>query len=387
MKKVLFILHSANYYSGATRSMTDIIIRLHSQKKVEATVLVPERTGSAVNLLNEYGIKVLYFPFESLMQDERSPILKRTLKIPLYIKRYMNQKRLAKECGNQFEDMDVVYSNTSTVLFGAMIAEHLKLPHIWHFREFRHEDHRIHLFLGEKWHMAYASRHADCFIMISKSMAEKHEVCLPKEKIKHIYNELPPNYIIPRERYNLDQPLQLLVAGDVKPGKGQLDVVEAVAQLKQMGIKTFLSIAGKCSDVEYKKTIERAIAQYEISENVRFCGIVQDMNALREQMDVGIIASSQEAFGRVTIEGMLAHLCMVGCNSGGTKELIKDNITGLFYESGNVKGLVSCLIRLHTDRLLLRSIAQAGFQYAEQKFTRGACSNEVYHTILEVTGQ
>ncbi len=384
MKKVLFVLHSANYYSGATRSMTDIIIQLHSQNKVEATVLVPERTGSAVNLLNEYGIKVLYFPFESLMQDERSPLWKRTLKIPLYMKRYMSQKRLAKDCANQFKDMNVVYSNTSTILFGAMIAEYLKLPHIWHFREFRHEDHRIHLFLGEKWHMAYASHHADCFIMISKSMAEKHELCLPKAKIKQVYNEVAPNYIILRERYNVDQPLQLLIAGDVKPGKGQLDAVEAVAQLKQMGITTYLSIAGKCSDAEYKRKIETTIAQHEISENVRFLGMVQDMNSLRAQMDVGIVASSQEAFGRVTIEGMLAHLCMVGCQSGGTKELIKDSITGLFYDSGNIAELVRCLMRLHTDRELMRSISEAGFRYAEQEFTMGACSNEVYRTILKV---
>lgn len=385
MRKVLFVFHSANYYSGATRSMTDIVIRLHSQKKVEATVLVPEKIGSATDLLNENGIKVIYYPYESLMQDERSPLWKRTLKIPLYIKRYISQQRLAKQCSEKFSDVDVIYSNTSTILFGAMIAEQLKVPHIWHFREFRHEDHKIHLFLGEKWHMNYASRHADCFIMISKSMAEKHISCLPENKIKMIYNELPKTYIIPRENYNMNQPLQLLIAGDVKPGKGQLDVVEAVGQLKQMGITTFLSIAGKCGDADYKMTIEKRIEQYGINENVRFCGMVQNMNTLRSLMDIGIVASGQEAFGRVTIEGMLAHLCIVGCNSGGTKELIKNNVTGLCYEPGDIQGMVDCLARLHTDRELLRHISEAGFRYAEQTFTAGACSSEVYRTIIEIT--
>lgn len=384
MKKVLFVFHSANYFSGATRSMTDIVVRLHSQGKVKATVLVPEKSGSAFDLLNKNGISVFYYPYDSLMQDERSPLWKRIMKIPLYVKRYASQKRLAKQCAKQFTDVDVVYSNTSTILFGAMIAEQLKLPHIWHFREFRHEDHKIHLYRGEKWHMNYASHHANCFIMISKSMVQKHALCLPKEKMKQIYNELPRNYIVLRENYNMDQPLKLLIAGDVKPGKGQLDAVEAVGKLKQMGVMTFLNIAGKCSDIEYKKKLDRTIRQYGISENVKFCGMVQDMNALRASMDVGIVASSQEAFGRVTIEGMLAHLCMVGCNSGGTKELIKNNETGLFYEPGDIQGLVDCLAYLHKNRQFLKLISETGFQYAEQTFATGACSEEIYDTILEV---
>lgn len=384
MKKVLFVFHSANYYSGATRSMTDIVIQLHKKKEINALVLIPEKDGSAKELLESNGIKVIFLPFKSLMQDERAPIWRRTLKFPVYCVRYLKQKSLVRRRLELFSDIDVVYSNTSTILLGAMIAEKLNVPHIWHFREFRHEDHKIHFFLGERWHMHYVSTHVDKLIMISKSMARKHIKYIPNEKMEIVYNELPKSYILPQKNYNIDKPLQLLIAGDVKPGKGQLDAVEAVGYLKQLGIEIFLSIAGKCSDIEYKKKIDDRIAYYGINENVIFCGMVKDMNSLREKMDIGIVASSLEAFGRVTIEGMLAHLCMVGCSSGGTKELIKDKVTGLLYEPGKIQGLVECLKYLNENRDDLKKISETGFQYAECTFTEGACSEKVYQIIMNM---
>ena len=384
MKKVLFVFHSSNYYSGATRSMTDIVIQLHKKRKIDALVLVPEKDGSAEKLLEVEGIKVIHLPFKSLMQDERSPIWRRILKFPVYCVRYLEQKVLAQTKAALFSNVDIVYSNTSTILLGAMIAEKLGIPHIWHFREFRHEDHRIHFFLGERWHMNYVSDHANKLIMISKSMAQKHSKYIPNEKMEVIYNELPKSYIIPRTKYNMLEPLQLLIAGDIKPGKGQLDVVEAVGRLKQAGIITFLNIAGKCNDIDYKKEIDNKIAFYRIEENVVFCGMVEDMNSLREKMDIGIVASSQEAFGRVTIEGMLAHLCMVGCSSGGTKELIQDKETGLLYKPGEIKSLVDCLKVLNENRGLLKSISEKGFQYAERTFTESSCSEKICQIIAAI---
>lgn len=385
MKRVLFVFHNANYYSGATRSMTDIVVKIHN--RIDATVLVPENEGSAKDVLEANGVKVVSMPYKVLMQDERSPVWKRALKTPIYYIRYLQQKRMAKTGAALFSDIDIVYSNTSTVFLGAMIAKELSVPHIWHFREFRHEDHRIHCFLGERWHMNYVASHADKIIMISKSMVKKHSTYFSADKIELIYNELPKSYIISKQKYNENKHLQLLIAGDVKPGKGQLDVVKAVGQLKQQGTTVILNVAGKCTDVDYKEKIEKCIEDYKIKDNVIFHGMIKDMNALRSKMDVGIVASSLEAFGRVTIEGMLAHLCMVGCNSGGTKELIQNEETGLLYEPNDVHNLTAILQSLNDDRDRLMGIAENGFKYAEQTFTEGACSNRVLQIITDLTCQ
>ena len=164
-------------------------------------------------------------------------------------------------------------------------------------------------------------------------------------------------------------------------------MVKAVGQLKQQGTTVILNVAGKCADIDYKEKIEKCIEHYKIKDNVIFYGMVKDMNTLRSKMDIGIVASSLEAFGRVTIEGMLAHLCMVGCNSGGTKELIQNEKTGLLHEPNEVHNLVSILQSLNDDRDRLISIAENGFKYAEQTFTEGACSSRVLQIITDLTRQ
>lgn len=51
-----------------------------------------------------------------------------------------------------------------------------------------------------------------------------------------------------------------------------------------------------------------------------------------------------EAMGRVTAEAMAAALPVIGYNSGGTPELIENEVTGLLYEGG-YKELAQCMAR------------------------------------------
>ena len=45
------------------------------------------------------------------------------------------------------------------------------------------------------------------------------------------------------------------------------------------------------------------------------------------------MSSPYEAFGRVTIEYMMAGLPVIGRNGGATPEIIKENETGMLYNS------------------------------------------------------
>lgn len=97
------------------------------------------------------------------------------------------------------------------------------------------------------------------------------------------------------------------------------------------------------------------------------------MLALRRLMDVGVVASTNEAFGRTTIEGMLSMMAMVGRNSGGTPEQIRNLETGLLY-NGSVLELTECLRKLYLDRTLLKKLAIAGFNESVALHTKGRCA-------------
>ena len=57
--------------------------------------------------------------------------------------------------------------------------------------------------------------------------------------------------------------------------------------------------------------------KYGIADSVDFVGFVEDeCKQFEEIRRFGIVASKSEAFGRVTIEGMLSHMLMIGNNTG-----------------------------------------------------------------------
>lgn len=63
------------------------------------------------------------------------------------------------------------------------------------------------------------------------------------------------------------------------------------------------------------------------------------MPEIRKNVDIEIVSSKQEAFGKITVEAMMGQIPVIGSNSGGTKELIKHNQNGLLFESGNADDL------------------------------------------------
>lgn len=111
----------------------------------------------------------------------------------------------------------------------------------------------------------------------------------------------------------------------------------AIEFLKRQAITVISSHYSNISRSIYENSFLRVlkyprhkyIAKEDLSKQVIYLGLVKDMNKLREKMNVGIVASEMEGFGRVTIDGMLSGMIMIGRNIGGTGELIQDNINGI----------------------------------------------------------
>lgn len=119
-----------------------------------------------------------------------------------------------------------------------------------------------------------------------------------------------------------------------------------------------------------------------MKEYVYFDGFIKDVNTYRKNMDIGIVSSSNEAFGRVTVEGMLSNMAIIGANAAGTSELILNNKTGLLYELHNVLDLADKIEFLCSNRNTLKTLAELGFKYAQENFTRSKAAEEIYSIIL-----
>lgn len=385
---VLFVFHECNAFSGATRSLIDILDSYLLDESVNIVALFPAKRGTAIDYLKNKDVKIITNYHTWVIAPNNEPWI-RKLAFPYRWLRYLVSTITTFMLKNTIKNLniDCVYTNTGAISVGGLINRFFHIPHVWHFRELVEEglDHKY--IFGRKRFNQFASKYADRIVVTSEAMYEAYYKYFLADKLKIIYDDVSPIYINPKTKFDLDKKnIQLLIAGTLCDSKGQYEVLQAVKIIVNHGYDITLNIAGNTDCIYFSKLSDYVTKNY-IKDFVVFHGLVQDMNKLRSNMDVEIVASHFEAFGRVTIEGMLSSLVVIGRDSGATSELICDGETGLLYEPNNVNDLADKVEYLFHNRSEIKRLATNGFQYALENFTVGICSRSLLDSMWEVKTQ
>ena len=114
-------------------------------------------------------------------------------------------------------------------------------------------------------------------------------------------------------------------------------------------------------------------------------GMVKDMPSLRKKMDVELVCSVCEGFGRVTIEAMMSSNPVIGSDTGGTPELIQDGVNGYLYRQGNIQELADKIIGLLEHPEEIGRMGRNAYLFAVGRFTRKKNAEkilEVYEKLI-----
>ncbi|MDE1524713.1 glycosyltransferase family 4 protein [Ligilactobacillus salivarius] len=359
--------------------MVDIIENIIKKDGVTVYVVYPTRKETAINYLEKLGVKTIYLPFYKLNKNGRKGMWKYIIKKIMSPFLFFKLRQIVKR-----EKISIIYSNTIVIDYGFILSKMTKLPHIWHIREFGKEDHGIVLRGGEKA-LYRKLNESKGIIYISKAIEEKYSPHIKKGIFQEvIYNDISKDFINRKTNFNIDpdNSLKATIIGAIQEGKGQLVAVKAVEKANKLGAKIELHICGEKTGSYYNE-VNNYVKDHKLSDQIYFDGFKTKMNKYRSDMDIGIVASKSEAFGRVTVEGMLSNLAMIGADSAATSELITDNVTGLLYKNGDIDELAEKLVYLYKDRKKLKELAINGFDFAK-KFTEGNAANEIYNMIAEL---
>ena len=380
--KILFCLHYANLNNGAVRSLVDIIENIVKRDGVTVYVVYPTRRDTAIDYLENLGVKTIYLPFAyKLNYTENS----KRESFKYMVKKFLSWFILFKlRSVVKKEKINVIYSNTIVIDYGFILSKMTGLPHIWHIREFGKEDHGILLRGGEET-LYQKLNNSKGIIYISKAIEKKYAPHIRNGIFQEvIYDDISKTFINKKTEFNIDPDnlLKATIVGAIQEGKGQLVAIKAVEKANKLGAKIELHICGEKTGAYYNK-INNYVKDHNLSDQVYFDGFKTKMNEYRSDMDIGIVASRSEAFGRVTIEGMLSNLAMIGADSAGTSELIADNVTGLLYKNGDIDELAEKLVYLYKDRQKMKELAINGFDFAK-KFTKGNAADKIYNVITKL---
>jgi hypothetical protein len=306
---------------------------------VECVVLLGKR-GPLEAQLEKMGIRYAYIPYSTDIKEKNA------------------LKNLAKKCKNQIairkiqsflkqEKVDLVHSNSMLVSVGNQTARRMKIPYVMHARDMVKEDHHITL-LHEAQLQDFLS-HAALAIYISAFVKQKFQKIAPKAKYTVLSDGInTEKYQLPPRAYFQAAEISLLMAGRISPGKGQMEALQALRILNEKSSRKFrMQIVGSpgnnAIDLEYDAQLKQ-YAQAHALKNVEFIRFT-DLTELRRHTDIGLICSTNEAMGRVTLESMLSRCITVGANAGATPELIQDGETGWLYTSGNPESLADTILK------------------------------------------
>lgn len=359
--KVLLASTGAEMFSGAVRSLLDLAGQLR-KKQIEVIVVIP-RHGDMEERLKKDGIK--YYCIHEYHSWYTSSV---HVKNHFYIKRLLNLKALVQMLYViRKEKVDLVHVNSLTAYVAGWAASLSRKPLVWHIREFMEEDLDISFF--DPSYSVKKINKANQVIAISESVKQKWEKIL-SAPIMVIYNGIPVETYYVQKKQKAKGAIRILIYGRIVPGKGQLFFFKGVNQvLKQTHSRLECYWAGKIEDQEYYAKCCQYLDKNYLSDKVSYLGEIKDIKKVLSNTDIVCVCSHKEGFGRVTVEAMLGQCLVLGADSGGTKELIQDGVTGFLYEEASLQSFVDKLTEIVEHYSEYGEISLKGQQYAKETFT------------------
>lgn len=364
MKRVLFISHYAGM-GGANLSMFYLICNLKKQKEVEPLVFLP-CSGPLEQLLHDNNISYEVHKYASLRTANRGFLRNSIETASRVIINIFQSVTLGYRLKNH---IDLIHSNSSLVFLGLFLKFVMKKPLVWHLREFGEGDYNLIFSLGRRL-SGWCYGKANTVIAISETISRYFKSNVYNgDNIVTILNGVDETSIQCKFKHPSLPPsdvVKLCIVGGISESKNQIELINAIALTQIPNI--VLDIIGDGVDdyVSYLKTIVRAKG---LEDKIRFIGPKRNIGEILYTYDIGIITSNNEAFGRVTIEYMLAGVPVIASRAGANKELIDDSITGIFYELGNANDLAYKIKMLSSNNDLRHKIAQQAYDVAIENYT------------------
>lgn len=380
MRKLRILFIAADpYMGGSSKSLFYLIKNLRNLYDVSPFVLMP--TPSLKNRVTlaqkceEEGIphlveKFYWFKGRKDLKSYIKFLINYAIRYPIILYKIRNLH------------IDIVHSNNSIIDIGVLVSYFKKAKHVWHLRESGNLDFGFYSVFGSVYER-FIYKHCDCFIAISGFIKNRFSSVIPIDKIRLIYNGVELSPVELNSIHNNNQ-IEFIVMGSVSPAKNQLESLEALTILKQEGYKAQLNIVGNMNDENYKRVLDEYIKNENLFDDVIFWGERDNIYQILSIMDVGLMLSKNEAFGRVTVEYMLQNLLVIATNTGANPEIVTDGSTGYIYHIGNCKELAEKMKKCIDDKDEMIRIANNGKKFAMQHFLSVNNAADIYAIYEEL---
>ena len=177
--------------------------------------------------------------------------------------------------------------------------------------------------------------------------------------------------------------VRLLYHGRVDRRKGALDMLEALAILRDEGVPFAATISGIGPDLDACRERDAAL-----NLGTHFSGYADyaAAPALYREADVFVSPTYAEGFSNTVLEAMASGLPTVSCNAVGVVDCLRHEENGLLSDPGDIPALVTNLRRIIQDAPLRTRLATTALEECRRTYSWDAVGRQIMGIYEEVRG-
>ena len=369
IKKIL-ITHSSNDYYGASKVLIntidifinngfDIYLMLPNNGPLNANQIIKKTNLKIINL----GVfRKKYFTFFGIINR-----LYFILKSSLYIIKFLKKNQI-----------DLVYTNTSTLISPSIAAKFSGIPSISHIHEIPNNN-----FIYVRFITTFLNFFARDVICVSQSVYDfwiKNR--LKKSKTKIIYNGF--NIKKSKSKNLNNDKIVFTSISRIIPYKGHSLLIRIFEILCKKNQNIYLQIVGDTLP-EYQKyfnELKSDIKKRKLNNKIKFLGFKHDVISILDKSNFFIHTPlSPDPLPTVIFEAIKCKIPVITNSLGGAYEILDKGKNGLIIKNDLVGESVEKILSYLDNKKLQSKNVQKAFNYVYINFSQEKFKRKVLNTI------
>jgi glycosyltransferase involved in cell wall biosynthesis len=325
-KKNILLIHSSNDLYGASKIFLQLI-DIFISNDFNIHIVLPEK-GKLDSFLIKKNIKIEY--------NELGVLRKKYLNPLGLINRLVINIKAIKFLSNYIKNhsIDLVYTNTSTILSGGIAAKINSIPSLFHIHEIPKGNWLYEIFSGK-----IINRISHKVLAVSNSVKNHWLKNIDEHKIKKIYNGIifsKTDSINKKENNRGD--FVITSVARLIPYKGHGYLIDIANELIKKSMKfNFLIVGDTLANYSsYEKSVKKKVKDLGLENQIKFLGFRNDVSSILKRSDLFIhTAIAPDPLPTVLFESLHNNLPTVATDLGGAIEILDNGNNGLLIPHNN----------------------------------------------------
>lgn len=286
--------------------------------------------------------------------------------------------RIVKE-----NEIGIIHLNDQIMrdIFGVFVAEKTGVSCVSHLRSKRSDGFNRRL-------ARYVNDKVTCFIANSENCkAYWCDLGVDASKTMVVHNAVTPfsaNGLDIRQEFSVPAQHKYVLGcvANFTEAKGHRFLLSTFARLAENSDDYFLVLVGHG---ELLTECQSFVKKQGLTSKVRFVGYDARAKEIIAGLDVLIVPSRNEAFGRAILEAMQVGTPVIATRTGGIPELVHSGHNGILVEYGDTENLIDAIIRLTNEPVLRARCVQNAARTVRDKFSSDRYSQkfqDIYSALL-----